>query len=120
MSIFHHRPQDTQPWEDKLLLYPHEIKWKSNIPVPEKAEPERLDIPEAEPLRLECEHFLHSFINGNRPKTDGEEGLRVLKILNAAQRALDNNGCLTTLNASHAKLNTRLLEKALNAFNTNL
>ena len=88
MAVF----DDTQPWEDKLLLYPHKIKWKSNIPVPEKAEPERLDILEAEPLRLECEHFLNSFINGKRPQTDGEEGLRVLKILNAAQCSLDSNG----------------------------
>jgi predicted dehydrogenase/acetyltransferase-like isoleucine patch superfamily enzyme len=93
MAVF----DDTQPWEDKLLLYPHKIKWKSNIPVPEKAEPERLDIPEAEPLRLECEHFLNSFINGKRPQTDGEEGLRVLKILNAAQRSLDSNGCNVSL-----------------------
>jgi UDP-2-acetamido-3-amino-2,3-dideoxy-glucuronate N-acetyltransferase len=88
MAVF----DDTLPWSDKLLLYPHEIKWQNNMPVPEKGEPERVDIPESEPLRLECEHFLLSFTNGNRPQTDGEEGLRVLKILNAAQLSLNNNG----------------------------
>ena len=93
MAVF----DDTLPWPDKLLLYPHEIKWQNNMPVPEKGEPERVEIPEAEPLKLECEHFLHSFINGNRPQTDGEEGLRVLKILNAAQRSLNNNGCSVEL-----------------------
>jgi len=98
MAVF----DDTQPWEDKLLLYPHKIKWQNNIPVPEKAEPERPDIPEAEPLRLECEHFLQSFINGKRPKTDGEEGLRVLKILKAAQRSLDKNGSTIDLRQSRS------------------
>ena len=88
MAVF----DDTQPWTDKLLLYPHKIKWQNNMPVPEKGAPERVEIPESEPLRLECEHFLDSFTNGNRPQTDGEEGLRVLKILNAAQRSLNKNG----------------------------
>jgi UDP-2-acetamido-3-amino-2,3-dideoxy-glucuronate N-acetyltransferase len=85
MAVF----DDTQPWEDKLLLYPHRINWKNNIPVPDKAEPERLDIPQAEPLRLECEAFLYCISNGKRPITDGHEGLRVLKVLNAAQHTLD-------------------------------
>ena len=98
MAVF----DDTEPWSDKLLLYPHEIKWQNNFPVPEKGEPERVEIPEAEPLRLECEHFLDSFTNGNRPQTDGEEGLRVLKILNAAQRSLNKNGCSIELRTSSA------------------
>ena len=88
MAVF----DDTQPWPDKLLLYPHEIKWRNNIPVPAKAQPERLDIPQDEPLRSECEHFLSCMSNGRRPITDGFEGLRVLKVLNASQRSLNENG----------------------------
>jgi len=88
MAIF----DDTQPWPDKLLLYPHEIKWEHNIPVPGKAEPERLDIPEDEPLRLECTHFLDCITNGQAPITDGYEGLGVLRILNSSQRSLDGHG----------------------------
>lgn len=89
MAVF----DDTQPWEDKLLLYPHRITWQNHMPVPTKGEAERLEIPQAEPLRRECEHFLHCFSNGNRPVTDGSEGLRVLRILNAAQRSLDDGFC---------------------------
>jgi UDP-2-acetamido-3-amino-2,3-dideoxy-glucuronate N-acetyltransferase len=85
MAVF----DDTQPWPDKLLLYPHQITWQNNIPVPVKGEPERLEIPQAEPLRMECEHFLQCMSNGCRPSTDGAEGLRVLQVLNAAQRSLD-------------------------------
>lgn len=85
MAVF----DDTKPWEDKLLLYPHEIKWQNNAPVPIKGEPERVDIPQDEPLKLECKHFLDCISNGDKPITDGNEGLRVLKILNTAQHALD-------------------------------
>jgi len=88
MAVF----DDTQPWLDKLLLYPHKITWQNNIPVPAKAEAERPEIPQAEPLRTECEHFLHCMSNGCKPSTDGAEGLRVLRILNGAQHSLDQAG----------------------------
>jgi len=87
MAVF----DDSQPWEEKLLLYPHEIKWKKNIPIPAKAKPERIDIFRDEPLRLECQHFLECINKGKTPITDGNEGLRVLKILKACQESLDHN-----------------------------
>ena len=87
MAVF----DDMQPWEDKLLLYPHEIRWCNNVPVPAKADPERVDIPQEEPLRVECRHFLDCIRDRKRPLTDGAEGLRVLKVLNACQRSLDNH-----------------------------
>ena len=102
MAVF----DDTLPWADKLLLYPHKIKWQNNVPIPEKSEAERLEIPQAEPLRKECEHFLKSFANGNRPQTDGREGLRVLKILNAAQASLNNEGRSIQLKASNLEFQT--------------
>jgi UDP-2-acetamido-3-amino-2,3-dideoxy-glucuronate N-acetyltransferase len=90
MAVF----DDTQPWPEKLLLYPHEIKWKDHMPIPAAAKPEHVNsIREKEPLRLECEHFLHCMATGQTPITDGQEGLRVLRVLNASQRSLDNNGC---------------------------
>ena len=85
MAVF----DDTLSWPDKLVLYPHRIDWNNNMPVPVKAEPERLDILQDEPLKLECLHFLHCIANGKPPLTDGAEGLRVLKVLNAAQQSLD-------------------------------
>ena len=88
MAVF----DDTKPWPDKLLLYPHEIKWENNMPLPAKGEPERIETPQAEPLSLECRHFLRCMQTGETPPTDGREGLRVLKVLNAAQQSLENNG----------------------------
>ena len=88
MAVF----DDTRPWEEKLLLYPHRIDWANYMPIPAKADSERVDIPEDEPLRCECRHFLHCIQTGERPRTDGEEGLRVLRVLNAGQRSLDRAG----------------------------
>ena len=96
MAVF----DDTNAWEDKLLLYPHEIRWQNNIPVPARAEPDRVHVPQAEPLRCECEHFLRAMQNGWRPHTDGAEGLRVLRILNASQDSLDRGGVPVELSAS--------------------
>jgi predicted dehydrogenase len=42
-----------------------------------------------EPLRLECEHFVACIRDGCRPRSDGEAGLRVVKVLAALQRSLD-------------------------------
>jgi predicted dehydrogenase/acetyltransferase-like isoleucine patch superfamily enzyme len=93
MAVF----DDTLQWEDKLLLYPHQINWKNNMPIPTKAEPERVDIDQEEPLRQECQHFLDCITDGKKPLTDGEEGLRVLRILNASQASLNDNGRLIVL-----------------------
>jgi UDP-2-acetamido-3-amino-2,3-dideoxy-glucuronate N-acetyltransferase len=85
MAVF----DDTQPWPEKLLLYPHEIRWEHNVPVPARAQPERVPLPVSEPLKLECEHFLSCVAKGERPVTDGVEGLDVLRVLNASQLSLD-------------------------------
>ena len=100
MAVF----DDTLPWNDKLLLYPHEIKWKNHMPVPTKADPERVDIPEEEPLRQECQHFLACVSNGSKPITDGSEGLKVLKILNASQASLNEHGKKNYLPTREAEL----------------
>ena len=100
MAVF----DDTQPWEDKLLLYAHQINWQNNMPVPQKAEAERESIPHAEPLKLECLHFLECIATGKQPVTDGSEGLQVLKILNAAQSSLDDAGCKLPLPSAERPL----------------
>jgi UDP-2-acetamido-3-amino-2,3-dideoxy-glucuronate N-acetyltransferase len=98
MAVF----DDTLDWPDKLLLYPHHIQWTNGTPVPAKAKPERVEIPQDEPLRCECMHFLGCMSNGHRPATDGREGLQVLKILNASQNSLDQQGKKIKLGKKHS------------------
>jgi predicted dehydrogenase len=45
-----------------------------------------------EPLKKECEHFIECITHGKSPRTDGENGLRVVKVLIAAQESLKNGG----------------------------
>jgi predicted dehydrogenase len=46
-------------------------------------------IANAEPLRLECEHFVHCIASGETPRSDGQSGLRVVRVLAGLQAALD-------------------------------
>jgi len=50
-----------------------------------------------EPLQAEMNEFLSSIITGSRPQTDGESGLRVVQILEAAERSLSNSGHVEVL-----------------------
>jgi predicted dehydrogenase len=43
-----------------------------------------------EPLRLECEHFIECVRTGATPRSDGPGGLRVVRVLEALQRSLDD------------------------------
>ncbi|HEU20726.1 MAG TPA: oxidoreductase [Deltaproteobacteria bacterium] len=82
---------DTEPVEKKLVLYPHTINWRNGIPEPNKAESQFIDISQTwkEPLRAECEAFLTAIETRTPPITSGDEGLRVLKILEASQQSIE-------------------------------
>ena len=82
---------DTEPIDTKLVLYPHKINWKNGLPVPNKAESKPIDISPIwkEPLKAECEAFLTAIQTGSSPITSGEEGLKVLKVLELSQHSLE-------------------------------
>ena len=46
----------------------------------------------SEPLKLECEHFATCVREGKTPLSDGRDGLRVVRVLEAAQASLSQNG----------------------------
>jgi len=45
-----------------------------------------------EPLQSECQHFIDCVQNNQRPRTDGSSGLRVVRVLQAAERSLRQDG----------------------------
>ena len=49
-------------------------------------------IEESEPLKVECDHFVDCVKRGISPNSDGHSGLRVVKVLEAADRSLKNHG----------------------------
>ncbi len=75
--------------DKKLLLYPHRVDWAGRAPKAVKAEGEEVPLPEAEPLKEECRHFLQCITERRTPRSDGHEGLRVLRILDACQKSLE-------------------------------
>ena len=74
--------------DDKLLVYPHQVKWIDHIPTAIKADAVVIPVDDNEPLRLECQHFLDCIVNRQSPLTDGHEGLRVLEVLTECERQL--------------------------------
>lgn len=49
-------------------------------------------IRDSEPLRTECSHFLSCIRNGETPRSSGEVGARVTRILSVAQKSLRKEG----------------------------
>ena len=45
-------------------------------------------LPASEPLRLECEHFLACVRSGARPRSDGNAGVAVVRVLETLERSL--------------------------------
>ncbi|MGB8953495.1 MAG: Gfo/Idh/MocA family oxidoreductase [Candidatus Aminicenantales bacterium] len=87
MALF----DDVRP-NEKLFIYPHKIDWIRRMPLahPEKAEPVKVE--KIEPLKTECVHFMECIATRKAPKTDGNNGLRVLKILEMSQQSLQDKG----------------------------
>lgn len=76
----------------KLIVYPHRIAWVDRVPVAHKSEGHVVPLNGEEPLRLECQHFLECIRERKNPRTDGENGLRVLRILQAGEKSLEKQG----------------------------
>lgn len=89
MAVF----DDTRPWKEKLVLHRKYLSWSGGQePVPLKSTAEAVEVPEAEPLRTECAQFLESCLERSPPRTDGDEGVRVLSVLQMAQQSLERDG----------------------------
>lgn len=81
--------------KDKLVLYPHRVEWKARVPHAVKAESVPVALEGSEPLRNECLEFLDCVESRRNPRTDGREGLRVLRVLNACQQSMENHNAVS-------------------------
>ena len=89
MAVF----DDTLPWTKKLLLYPYQVDLTDGqVPVARKAEGIAVPLVKKEPLLAECEHFLKCVATRQKPLTDGECGVQVLRVLEAAQQSMQQGG----------------------------
>ncbi|RME41921.1 MAG: gfo/Idh/MocA family oxidoreductase [Chloroflexi bacterium] len=73
------RPDHTDNYGEFQLSYRY-----GNITIPR--------VPLHEPLKVECTHFAECILHGRQPQSDGEVGLKVVKVLESAEKSLLNGG----------------------------
>lgn len=88
----------------KLVLYPHHVDWIDRIPVARKAEGINVPISTQEPLQAECQHFIDSVRDKKVPRTDGQNGLAVLRILHACEESIKQRGRSVQAGATKPKV----------------
>jgi predicted dehydrogenase len=92
MAVFNDVAKDS-----KLVLHDQRVDINNRMPVLQKGESQIVALPDHEPLRNECSHFLESVKTRRQPLTDGHSGVAVLKVLQACQMSLQLNGRPTVL-----------------------
>jgi UDP-2-acetamido-3-amino-2,3-dideoxy-glucuronate N-acetyltransferase len=75
---------DVEPWPSKLTITPY----RQDGGALAKGEPAPVPIDPAEPLKAEAEHFLACIESGQPPRTDGDEAVRVLRVLAQASNVM--------------------------------
>jgi UDP-2-acetamido-3-amino-2,3-dideoxy-glucuronate N-acetyltransferase len=89
MAVF----DDTAAWPDKLVVYDHAVEFTpGQPPIAQKAAGRSIMLQPKEPLEAECEHFLACISGSRDPLTDGDTGVAVLRVLEAADRSLQRGG----------------------------
>ena len=82
---------DTKTWDEKLALYPFKVVLSKNLINLKNSKVQYIKVTEEEPLKIECQHFLDVVEKDIRPLTDGDEGLKILRVLSAASRSQIKN-----------------------------
>ena len=83
---------DVNPFGEKLCIYPQSVEFNSTLPILKKEEAQFIEHVDIEPLSEECAHFLECMKSRNKPLTDGNSGIEVLKVLHACQESIEQNG----------------------------
>ncbi len=86
MAVF----EDSNPeWDKKLAIYRHGLQRAEGLaPVPSKADPDYVVVEQVNPLKAECQHFIDCIAAGQQPRSNAQEGLAVLRVLQLGEEAL--------------------------------
>jgi predicted dehydrogenase len=82
---------DDMEVERKVTIYDKGFDEKSNSYIARAGEIRSPLVPKTEPLALECQHFIDCVREGRSPRSDGESGLRVVRVLEGLQTELDSS-----------------------------
>lgn len=78
--------------DERLVLWESRAVSVGGCYIPQNGEREVIRLPEEEPLTLMARAFLESIGRRTPPRSDGRDGLRVVRVLESAQRSLDHGG----------------------------
>jgi len=81
---------DVLPGSKKLYHYPHVVEWGQAGMAVNREQARAIDYVTAEPLALECAHFLDCVARGNEPRSGLGDALKVLAIIDACERSLES------------------------------
>ena len=81
---------DTLSLDQKLKIYKHIYSRKGSVIVIEKSEAEIVMLSSEEPLKEECRHFIDCIKTRQQPRTNINEGIAVVHMLQLAQERLLN------------------------------
>lgn len=85
MAVF----DDTLAQDKKLALYTNHVTFSNGNPALNKSDAQYVMLPASQPLTTEIRHFADCIATGQTPRTDGAEGLRVLKVMQACDKAAE-------------------------------
>jgi predicted dehydrogenase len=92
MAVF----DDANP-DYKLAFFEQSVAWDEGRPVLKKGPVHYEPLTPAEPLRLQCAAFLRAVASREPSITDGQSGLRVVTVLEACRRSMENGGARTNV-----------------------
>lgn len=98
--------------DKKIKYFSEYIKWdsKTGIPLVQKSSYTYINYDKTNsPLENECLYFINCCKTRNIPITDGEEGLRVLKVLDLAQKSLTQNNIKLSTNIKYYSHKTAII-----------
>lgn len=76
----------------ELVIYDQRVNIEDGEPIPVRGDGKAIEFSNDEPLRCECEAFLEAIRTREAAKTDAASGVRVLEVLQSAQRSLVTGG----------------------------
>lgn len=83
--------------DSKLTFYDQYAELQHDIPVLKKTSKTVIQVNQAEPLKLECQHFVNCITTRQTPITSIQNGIDVLTVLQAAQVSLEAKGKIVCL-----------------------
>ena len=86
--------------DGKLKIHDKGVDWVNRQPIPRTNGAVNVPIESYEPLKAECAHFLECIATDAQPRTDSDNGIRVLKVLNSCQYSLEHSGTVVDLNGN--------------------